>query len=140
MKILRTIWLPLIVVVVVAGASFAVYRLHGVFGAESVAVAEIKDNTDPVIPKDVIYEISGPAGTQGEVNYLDERAQPHRQQFTTLPWSFTISTKLNSIFAQVVAQGDSDNLSCQITVNGIVRDRQTSYDHNAQISCLVKSA
>ena len=140
MKILRRIWLPLIVVAVVAAASFAVYRLHGVFGAESVATAEIKDNTDPVIPKDVIYEITGPAGTRGEVNYLDERARPHREQFTSLPWTLTISTKLNSIFAQVVAQGDSDSLGCQITVNGTVRDQQSTSDHNAQISCLVKSA
>lgn len=140
MKILSRIWLPLIVVVVVTFAAFAVYRLHGFFGAENVAAPEIKDNTDPVIPKDVIYEITGPAGTQGEVNYLDERAQPHREQFTTLPWTLTISTKLNSIYAQVVAQGDSDSLGCQITVNGAVRDQQISHDHNAQISCLVKSA
>lgn len=137
---MRRIWLPLIIVAVVAGASFAVYRIHGIFGAETVRAAEIKDNTDPVIPKDVIYEISGPPGTRGEVNYLDERAKPHREQFTTLPWKLVISTKLNSIFAQVVAQGDSDSLSCRITVNGEVRDQQSSTDHNAYIGCLVKSA
>ena len=140
MKIWRRIWLPLIIVVVVGGASFAVYRIHGIFGAETVQAAEIKDNTDPVIPKDVIYEISGPPGTAGEVNYLDERAEPHREQFTTLPWKLVISTKLNSIYAHVVAQGDSGDLSCQITVNGIVRDQQVSYNRNAQVSCLVKSA
>jgi hypothetical protein len=134
------IWLPLIIVCVVVLAGFAVYRIHGIFGAESIQAKEVKDNTEPVLPKEVTYTITGPAGTRGEVNYLDDRTTPHKEQFTSLPWTLTITTKLTSMFAQVVAQGDSDNLGCQIVVNGEERDHQTANGSGANVFCLVKSA
>lgn len=133
------VWLPLVVVLVVAFATFAVYRIHG-FAGGGKASSDLADESKPVIPKDVIYEVFGPAGTRGQVNFLDERSQPLRDDFTTLPWSFTISTKLTSVFANVIAQGDSDTIGCRITVNGEVRDEQTVTTHDAQVFCLVKSA
>ncbi|WP_049773457.1 MmpS family transport accessory protein [Segniliparus rotundus] len=134
------IWLPLIIVSVVILASFAVYRIHGIFGSESVQAKEIKDNTDPVLPKEVTYTITGPAGTHGEVNYVDDRTTPHKAQFTSLPWTLTVTTKLNSMFAQVVAQGDSDHIGCQIVVNGEERDHETVSGYHSNVFCLVKSA
>jgi hypothetical protein len=133
------VWLPLVVVLVVAFATFAVYRIHG-FAGGGKASSDLADESKPVIPKDVIYEVFGPAGTRGQVNFLDERSQPLRDDFTTLPWSFTISTKLTSVFANVIAQGDSDTIGCRITVNGEVRDEQTVATRDAQVFCLVKSA
>ncbi len=73
-------------VLVVAAAAFGVYRLHGVFGSTNINQAVgIKDDSKNIIPKDIVYEIFGPAGTKGEVNYLDDKAQPQRAVFTTLP-------------------------------------------------------
>ncbi len=139
MNALKNIWVPLVVVLVVGIAGAAVYRLHGMVDAKPVA-DEMLDESKPVIPKDVIYEVFGPAGTRGQVNYLDERSQPQHADFESLPWSFTISTKLTSIFANVVAQGDSDTIGCRIIVNGEVRDEQSVTTHDAQAFCLVKSA
>ncbi|EUA18266.1 conserved membrane family protein [Mycobacterium xenopi 4042] len=37
-------------------------------------------------------------------------------------------------------QGDSDQIRCRVTVDGVVRDEQTANGVNAQTFCLVKSA
>ena len=42
--------------------------------------------------------------------------------------------------ANIVAQGDSDTISCRITVNGEVKDQNTSDGVNVETFCLVKSA
>jgi hypothetical protein len=39
-----------------------------------------------------------------------------------------------------VAQGDSSAIGCRITVNGEVKDENSSEGVNAQTFCLVKSA
>ncbi|WP_078312287.1 MULTISPECIES: MmpS family transport accessory protein [Mycobacteriaceae] len=135
------VWVPLVVLVVISAAAFGVYRLHGVFGSTNINQAiGIKDDSKNIIPKDIVYEIFGPAGTKGEVNYLDDRAQPQRAQFTTLPWTLTITTTMTSVFANVVAMGDSDEIGCRILSNGEVKDEQTVSNHNAQVFCMVKSA
>ena len=139
-RVVQRIWIPAVVVMVVALAVFAVSRLQEVAGSPDQVPGAIRDGSEPVIPKDVTYEVFGPAGTTGQANFLDEHAQPQRADFATLPWSHTISTKLMSVFANVVAQGDSGTLGCRITVNGVVRDEQSVTAHNGQVFCLVKSA
>lgn len=139
MNALKNLWVPLVVVLVVGIAGSAVYRLHGMVDAKPVA-DEMLDESKPVIPKDVVYEVFGPADAHGKISYLDERSQPQHADFESLPWSFTISTKLTSIFANVVAQGDTDTIGCRIIVNGEVRDEQSVTTHDAQAFCLVKSA
>ncbi len=76
----------------------------------------------------------------GSISYLDENAQPQRADFTSLPWSFQVTTTLPSMFANLVAQGDSNSIRCRITVNGEVREDQSSTGHDAQAFCLVKAA
>jgi hypothetical protein len=39
-----------------------------------------------------------------------------------------------------MAQGDSDQIGCRITVDGVVRDEKSRDGHNAPTFCLVKSA
>ncbi len=53
---------------------------------------------------------------------------------------FTISTTLPAVSANIMAQSDSSQISCQITVDGVVREEQKVDGHNAQTFCLVKSA
>jgi hypothetical protein len=57
-----------------------------------------------------------------------------------LPWSLTLSTTAPAASATIVAQGDSDSISCRVTVDGVVKDERVSNEVNAQTFCLVKSA
>lgn len=139
---LRRAWVPLVVVVAVALGGVAVDRLRGVFGSEEIFTAT-GSSAAPLEPshiKQVIYEIYGPSDTTGSVSYLDKNAQPAQADFTSLPWTFTITTTVPAVIANVVAQGDSDRLGCRITVNGVVKDEQSSTGRHAQTSCLVKAA
>ena len=63
-----------------------------------------------------------------------------QENFSSLPWRYTISTTMSSVIANVVAQGDSDDLGCRITVNGELKDEHHASEHHAQVSCLVKAA
>ncbi|SKW80531.1 membrane protein MmpS [Mycobacteroides abscessus subsp. abscessus] len=47
---------------------------------------------------------------------------------------------MTSVFANVVAMGDSDEIGCRILSNGEVKDEQNASNHNAQVFCMVKSA
>jgi hypothetical protein len=139
--LVRRIWIPIAMVVVVAVGTLTVWRLHGVFGSHQ----HVSDpsNADAIIsfnPKRVVYEIFGPAGTNATIDYLDADAQPQEVSNATIPWSFKIVTTLSSVVANIVAQGNSERLGCRITVNGVVRDELLVTSHNAETTCLVKSA
>ena len=139
----KKLWIPLLVVVVVAIAGFCVYRMHGVFGSDNQltrAGAGLANDPKPFNPKRVTYEIFGPEGTVATINYLDLNAQPQEVKDTTLPWSITLTTTAPAASANIVAQGDSDTIGCRITVDDVVKDEKTSDEVNAQTFCLVKSA
>ncbi|TGD90745.1 hypothetical protein BayCH28_02605 [Mycolicibacterium sp. CH28] len=141
-KALRRAWIPLVIVIVVALASFAVFRLHGVFGKTELTRpgSGLANDTKPFNPKQVTYEIFGPAGAVATINYLDLDAQPQIVRDTTLPWSLTLTTTAPAASANIVAQGDTDTIGCRIFVNGELKDEKTATGVNAQTFCLVKSA
>lgn len=139
---LKRAWLPVIVVAAVAFGGLAVDRLRGVFGSDEIFSAS-GSSAEPLEPshlKRVTYEVYGPGDTTGSVSYLDKNAQPEQANFSSLPWTFTIATTVPAVIANVVAQGNSDNIGCRITVNGEVKDERSSAGHDAQTSCLVKAA
>ena len=140
MSILKRAWIPLVVVVALAVGGFAVERLHGIFPITNSSKLDPRGMTPPYASKSATYEIVGPPGTFGVVNWMDENAQPQRADFATLPWSHTITASVPGIFAYVVAQGNSDYIGCRITVDGRLVDEQSANDRNAQIFCLDKSA
>lgn len=135
-------WIPLVVIAASAVGAFTVFRLHSVFGSDhdSLAAARPAEKIIPTNPKHVVYEVFGPQATSGLISYLDEKAQPIEAHFTTLPWSFPITTTLPSVVANLMAQGDASSIGCRIIVNGVVRDEQQSQAHNASAFCLVKAA
>jgi hypothetical protein len=135
-------WIPLVLVVALALSGFTIYRMHGIFGSHQSAGASGggADQIVPFNPKRVLYEVSGPSGTAGSISYLDENAKPHRADFTTLPWSYQVTTTLPSMFANLVAQGNSDTIECRISVNGEVREHQSATGTDPQAFCLVKAA
>jgi hypothetical protein len=89
--------------------------------------------------KTVVYELTGPHDTTGAVDYLDSNAEPRQARFAGLPWSMVVRTTSPAVFANLVAQGNSEFLGCRITINGAVKDEQSSTGSSAQTSCLVKA-
>ena len=73
-RIFKKVWMPLLLVVVIALGGYAVVRIRDLFGANPVAVAgdEKGDGTAPFSPKHITYEITGPPGGRADVDYLDE--------------------------------------------------------------------
>jgi Mycobacterium membrane protein len=135
-------WVTLVVVVAVALGGVAVCRLRAVFGSDAIfaATGSSAEPLEPSHVKRVTYEVYGPGDTTGSVSYLDKNTQPEQADFISLPWTFRLTTTAPAVIANVVAQGNSDNIGCRITVNGLVRDEQSSAGHHAQTSCLVKAA
>jgi hypothetical protein len=130
-----------LLIVVLGVSALVVSRLHKIFGS-----ADLNANAGQGIeivqfnPKVVKYEISGPPGATANINYWDENANTHQVNNAQLPWSFTISTTLPAVSANIMAQTDGNEISCKITVDGVVREQQNSNGHNAQTFCVVKSA
>jgi hypothetical protein len=134
-------WIPLVLLVVLSVSALGVSRLHKVFGSQDLnanaggGIEIVQFN-----PKVVLYEVSGPPGSTANINYWDADANTHQVNAARLPWTTTISTTLPSVSANIMAQGDGDQISCKIIVDGIEREYQQSDGHNAQTFCLVKSA
>lgn len=65
-RIFKKVWMPLLLVVVIALGAYAVVRIRDLFGVNPVAVAgdENGDRTAAFNPKHITYEITGhPAAT-----------------------------------------------------------------------------
>src|SRR5277367_557837 len=141
-RIFKTVWMPLLLVVVVGLGAYAVVRIRDTIGAHGSVSADAGngDDTKPFNPKHIAYEITGSGGSV-HVDYLDENGQPHRVDAAALPWSFTVVTTLPSMSANVVAQGDRgvSSLRCRVVVDGPVRDDRSAVEDLPFISCLVKS-
>ena len=141
-RVFRKLWIPLLLVVVVAVGAYAVVRIRDTLGANGTATAAAgnADDTKPFNPKHIAYEILGSGGSVN-VDYLDENGQPHRVDAAALPWSFTIVTTLPSMSANIVAQGDPgvSGLRCRVVVDGQVRDDRRTEEYQPFIYCLVKS-
>lgn len=140
LTLLKRAWVPLVVAVALVIGGVAVIRLNGVFPGLGLPKPDPRDATPPYAAKTAIYEILGPPGTTGVVNWMDAESLPQKANFTTLPWSKTIVAEMPGIFAYVVAQGDSPFIGCRITVDGKLVDQQQATNRNAQVSCLDKSA
>lgn len=141
-RLAKRFWIPLVLIAVLSVSGLAMNRMHGIFGThiKTDAGASAGDDIVEFNPKRVVYEVDGPSGTSGHVSYLDANAQPHTENFSSLPWRHEVVTTLPTVFANVVAQGDSEVISCRIIVNGEIRDDQTVNQHGAQAFCLDKAA
>ena len=134
------VWIPLVLVVVLAVSGLIVTRLHKIFGSQDLnAGAGAGIEIVQFNPKIVVYDVYGPAGTSAKIDYFDADANTHEVN-TALPWSTTISTTLPAVSANIMAQSDGDQIGCRVTVDGVVRDQKSTDGRNAQTFCLVKSA
>ena len=73
------------------------------------------------------------------MNYLDVNAQPQRVDDAVLPWSYDVTTTEPAVFANIVAQSDSDSIGCRIIIDGAVKDKRSVKTVNAYTFCLDKS-
>lgn len=136
----KVLWIPLVLIVVLAISALAVSRLHRMFGSEDLnANAGAGIEIVQFNPKVLVYDVYGPPGATAQISYFDPDANIH-QVNTTLPWSVTLSTTLPTVSANLMARSDSDQIGCRVTVNGTVREEQAADGVNAQTYCLVKSA
>jgi hypothetical protein len=134
------VWIPLVLVAVLAVSGLIVVRLHKLFASQDLnANAGAGIEIVQFNPKIVIYNVFGPAGSAAKIDYFDADANTHEVN-TTLPWSTTISTTLPAVSANIMVQGDGDHIGCRITVDGTVRDEKSTDGVHAQTFCLVKSA
>jgi hypothetical protein len=141
-RVLRRVWIPLVVLVVIGCGGFTVARVHGIFGSgkrPSDANTRI-EGTEPFNPNHVIYEVFGPAGTVADIGYFDVNSEPDQVDGACLPWSLKITTTSPAVVGNIVAQGDSDSIGCRIMVDGQVKAERISNEVNAYTHCPVKGA
>lgn len=142
-RVLRQLWIPLVILTVVAAGGFTVSRLHGVFGSEKpISYADTKkDETKPFNPKHLVYEIFGPPGTTAEISYFDANGDPQRVKGAQLPWSLEFPITAATVAGNIAAQGDSDSIGCRILVDGVVKaEKTTEHEVSAFTYCMLKAA
>src|SRR5262249_26009076 len=125
LKSVARLWIPLVVIAVLAAGGLTVYRLHGIFGNEkSISYGDTKnDKGKPYNPKKMKYEIFGPPGTSAQISYFDENANPVHTD-ATLPWSLEFPITAAAGVGSIAAQADSDTIGCRISVDGVVKDEK----------------
>jgi Mycobacterium membrane protein len=140
--VLRRLWIPLIILVVIGAGGLTVSRLHGIFGSEkrpSYADTKIND-AKPFNPKHLTYQVFGPPGTVAEISYFDVNADPQRVAGAHLPWSLEFAITAASAMGSISAQGDSASIGCRITVDGEVKAEKITHEVSAFTFCQLKAA
>jgi hypothetical protein len=139
-RVLKRVWIPVLLVVVLAVSALVVSRLHKMFASQDLnANAGAGIEIVQFNPKVMVYDVYGSPGTTAQISYFDTDANVHSIT-APLPWSVTLSTTLPTVSANLMARTDGDNIGCRVTVNGTVREEQSANGVNAQTYCLVKSA
>ena len=139
--VLRRLWVPLVILVVIGAGGLTVSRLHGIFGAEkrpSYADTKIND-TKPFNPKNLTYEVFGPPGTVADISYFDVNGDPQRLDGAHLPWSLRFAITAAAATGRIVAQGDSASIGCRITVDGEVKAEKITHEVSAFTFCQMKA-
>ena len=134
-------WMLIVAAVVVAAASFTVYRLHGVFGSH-VNTATPGGGGDELAafnPKSVVLEVFGEPGATARISYTDVHAEPQLIDSTPLPWYYEDSTTSPAVVTNIMAQSDGSSLGCRITIDGEVKVEKVVDAPNAYTYCLDKT-
>ncbi len=141
MALLRRVWIPLVILLIVGIGGFTVSRVRTFFGADGILTTPkvFADDPESFDPKVVTYQVWG-NGMSANINYLDMDAKPQQSNDAPLPWSMTLETSAGSAFPILLAQGDGSSISCRIIVDDEVKDERTATGVNALTHCSVKSA
>ena len=140
-RLVSKVWLPTVVVVVVAVAGSIINSAHGLFGSDDrtrgsgnrFSIAQFN-------PKHITYEIFGDLNGWGRVSYWDVNSTPVAVDLVTLPWTHTEVTVLTTATGDITAQVAGPNIGCRITVDGKVRSERMATGEHAGVWCQVLSA
>lgn len=140
--VVGALWLPAVIVVVIAFVALGVSRVRVASEAIShpPAVDAIPATVVPINPKNITYEVFGDLGGGGKVVYADLNSKPVEVVLTSLPWSFSETTMAPSVTLSLVTQVQGDSVGCRILVNGAVRDEKTVAHTAAAAACTVTAA
>ncbi len=140
-RVLKRVWIPLVVLVVAAAGAFTVSRLHGIFGSDNRPVySDTQADNKPYNPKHMTYEVFGPPGTVASISYFDVNSIPTFVENATLPWSLDFPIGDTTAMGSVMAQGDTGEIGCRILVDKQVKEEQIKNAFNAFTSCRLNAA
>lgn len=141
-RLLKRLWIPLVVIAVLVAGGWTVSRLHGIFGNErSLSYGDTGTSEAKAInPKLLRYEVFGPPGTTADISYFDADGDPQYIEGVPLPWSLDFPITAATGVGSVAAQGDSDSIGCRLLVDNVVKSEKTTYAVSAFTSCLLKAA
>ena len=141
LRLLKRVWIPIVLLLVAIIAAFTVDRIRGFFGSEGILVTPkvFSDDPESFDPKVVRYEIVG-SGSYANINYLDLDAKPQRIDGAALPWSLTLDTTAPSAAPNIIAQGDGASITCRIIVDDKLKDERTVTGVDPMTFCFLKSA
>ena len=143
LSIFRRLWIPLVVLVVLAAGGFTVFRIHGIFGSEirpSYGNANPSGGAERATSSQLMrYEIFGPAGTVALISYFDGAGDVKSVRGVPLPWSLEFPITTAASIGSVAAQGDSDSIGCRITIDGVVKSEKVTEQASAFASCILKA-
>ena len=139
---LSKLWLPAIILVVLAVVGYGVNSVRHVSDAISYppSTSSIPATVVQINPKNVTYEVFGDLGSGGKVVYANLNSQPIEVTLTSLPWSHSETTMSSSATFSLVTQVNGSSLGCRIIVNGEVRDEQYVAHEGAAVACTVTAA
>ncbi len=140
-RVLRRLWIPLVVLVVIAAGGLTVSRLHGLFGSEKgLPYADTRVDNKPYNPQHLRYEVFGPPGTVALISYFDDNGAAQHVEGASLPWSVEFAVTAATGIGSVAAQGDSDSIGCRIALDGVVKAEKITHEVSAFTSCMLKAS
>ena len=141
-RLLSKLWLPVVVLAVVAIVSYGVNTVRHLSDAISnpQSTPAIPATVVQINPKNVTYEVFGSLGGGGKVTYADLNSAPIEVTLASLPWSHSETTMASSASLSLVAQVDGDEVGCRILVDGQVRDEHSVSHEGAAVQCTVTAA
>jgi len=138
---LGRLWIPLVVLAVIAAGAVAVSRLQGVFGSENAdTYAGTTEQVTTLDPKYLRYEIFGPPGTVAQISFFNADGDPEFIEGVSLPWSLEFPITTTGGIGSIAAQGDAYSIGCRITVDNVVQSEKITEGVSAFTSCLLKAA
>jgi hypothetical protein len=142
-KLLKRLWIPLVISAVVAVGGFAVVRLHGMFGSEkSIAYSDTKqEETKPSNPKRMRYEVFGTPGAIAQISYFDVNGNPVHDDDVTLPWSLEFPISAAAGIGSVAAQSNGNYIGCRILIDHEIKaEKEAHHEVSTFASCILKAA
>lgn len=140
--IFSKLWLPAVVLVVVAIVGYGVNTVRQASQAitNPPVTGTIPATVVQINPKNVTYEVFGTLGGGGKVTYANLNSEPIEVTLASLPWSHTETTMASSASLSLVAQVDGSSVGCRIRVDGKVRDEHSVSHESAAVACTVTAA